>query len=171
MRKNVLGNCYPHLLRNVAFLTLAVFMFMLFTPVLMQPKEAEAETCSTSMCETIIGEVIESLSENGLEAVYSVCNGFLNAAGKHIHNKVFKHNRCSKCKKTSCSGQTEQECKLDSGDGNPAGCGEKLIYACDDHNGYHCQRLTCSNHAKYRNCSGGHTCTPISASSYSGSYW
>lgn len=156
------------MLRNVAFLTLAVFAFTLFAPMLMQPKDAEAGTCST--CSIDIGEVIESIA-NGLEKVYDVCGGFLNEAGKHIHNKLFKGKRCSKCKSKSCSGQSTSECKMSDGD-NPAGCGEKNIWYCDDHNGYQCNNISCQNYGtKYRNCTGGHTCIAISSSSYSGSYW
>ncbi len=155
------------MIRNTALLTLLVFTFTLFAPVFIQPKEAVAgSTCST--CNIDIGQVIESIG-SGLEAVYDVCSGFLNAAGKHIHNKIFKHNRCSKCSSTSCSGQSTSECPLSD---TPAGCGEKNIWYCEDHNGYECDNISCQNHGtQYRNCTGGHTCTPISSSSSSGSYW
>ncbi len=154
------------MIRNTALFTLLVFTFTLFTPMLMPPKEAEAGTCTT--CNIDIGEVIEAIA-NGLEKVYDVCGGFINAAGKHIHNKLFQGKRCSKCKSKSCSGQSTSECKQAD---TPKGCGEKNIWNCDDHNGYTCDNILCDDHGtEYRNCTGGHTCRPIPSSSYSGSYW
>ena len=158
------------MIRNTALLTLLVFTFTFFVPVFMQPKEVEASsTCE--MCGEQIGEIIEGLT-NGLEAVYDKCSGFIKL-GKHIHNFFFKHNRCSKCKKTSCSGQSTSECPVDSGSGNPAGCGQKNIWYCDSHDAVKCDNDRCTgyNTFTHRNCT-NHTCTsPLETSSYSGSYW
>lgn len=153
------------MIRNTALLTLMVFTFTLFTPMLMQPKEAYAvDPCD--VCKM----VSETETSGAITMVFEVLK--VSAACTVICTTVknWLYNKCTAEGTRGCSGST-RTCNTDQ---SPPGCGaDHCVCKKSDHEG----TSTCNNDrckdkgTEYRNCV-GHTCSSdIISSSYSGSYW
>ncbi len=158
------------MIRNTALLTLLVFTFSLFTPILMQPKEAEADLAECAKC------VIETINENsglitmvftGIAAVAAGC-----VAACTVY-KTWQYNECTAVGTKNCAG-TRWTC---TGDATLGGCGNEMCIcqqSSHDNGTSTCTNDRCQDYeTTYRNCV-GHTCSSTiitSTYSYSGSYW
>jgi hypothetical protein len=127
-------------LRNAAFLTLAVFTFTLFTPMLMQPKEAEADSIGT-----IISSVAQHVTIEGIKGVYGYLKKKITdhqSGSEHPDNHPTEE--FTQCGASDCTTQVSSsshhvklcpKCKT-------------LYYTCESH--------TCNNNSSTNNSNSGY---------------
>lgn len=167
------------MIRNTALLTLLVFTFTLFTPVFMQPKEAEADVSHIVECADCVWKWVESNSGT----ITMVFAGVTTACVVLKTAKdYFSHNKCKREGTRDCDGKTLHNCRTKSGtedglDWAVHGCNTENICDCvfdAKHGLIKCDNKSCGDYNRYthRVCTGSHSCwEPMGSSSYSGSYW
>ena len=129
------------MIRNTALLTLMVFTFTLFTPILMQPKEAEAD----KLDEILLGKAVE-LTIQGVKATYAYVRNKITAhktGDEHPDNHPTEEDGMQ-CAGSNCTTQV-------TSDDHHA----KLCTACKSIY-FTCESHTCDNNSSTNNSSSGY---------------